>query len=157
MTSGIEFTEEEVVAKKQKMVEWIEESIKGTFTQACSVVGICRAQGYKWGRADPEWKKKIDEARVQANASGLDFMESSIMKLISEGNVAAVIFALKCLGRSRGWIEKNDVSFDPLKVQVTYESSREYLISKLLSDVAPRNTTGQTIEHDADRNLPATI
>lgn len=157
MTSGIEFTPEQVVEKKAKMIAWLEESVKGTFTQACAIVNIARKTGYNWREEDEEFLKAIDEARAKANESGLDFIEGKIMQLINEGNVVATIFALKCLGKSRGWIERHDMNFNHLDIKVTYESSREYLAGKLLSISPPRSEDGETLENEPIRSIPAPI
>lgn len=144
MTSGVALTDEEIVAKKAAMVEWITESVKGNFTQACSFVGIARATGYQWKAADEAFSKAIDGARKLAAESGLDMLESAIFQAVNSGNIAAIIFSLKCLGRERGWIEKTDVGFDG-NLKVTHDASREYIFSKLLPEVA-RSRTPETIE-----------
>ena len=54
-------------------------------------------------------------------------------------------------------IEKTDFGIDPLKIEVTYETSREYLVSKLLSYDAAGDQSGQIIEHEPQGAVPASI
>lgn len=124
---GIEFTPEEIVEKKAAMIAWLEESIRGTFAQACELVGICRAQGYKWRESDPQWKVDVDKAREKANESGLDFVEGELLKAIRNGNIAGIIYYLKTQGRNRGWVEKTMLIGDqnnPLQVNHVHDAER---------------------------------
>ena len=156
MTSGVEYTAEQIASKKAAMIAWIAESIKGTFTQACSYVDISRTTGYDWKAADADFSDAIDAARKRASESGLDMLESAIFQAVNSGNIAAIIFSLKCLGRDRGWIEKTDVGFEG-NLKVTHDASREYIFSKLLPEVA-RGRTAETIEQpNASGVLPTPV
>ena len=55
----------------------------------------------------PELQDELQEIRD----SYIDLAESSLLKQIHEKNTAATIFLLKCLGKSRGWIESPNVNF----------------------------------------------
>jgi hypothetical protein len=53
--------------------------------------------------------KKSRELRtilVNTKEMGLDFAESKLMKKISDGNLLAIMFYLKCQGQQRGWIDR---------------------------------------------------
>ncbi len=50
--------------------------------------------------------EKLKKALAEISESQLDFTESKLLKLIKEGNPAAVFFMLKCKGKHRGYIER---------------------------------------------------
>ena len=154
---GIEYTPEEIAEKKSFVINWLTESVRGTFTQAAHAAGMARGLLYQWRIDDEDFAHQMDAARALGNETGLDFIESQAMKLIAEGNAAVIIHALKALARKRGWIEKTDFGIDPLKIEVTYETSREYLVSKLLSYDAAGDQSGQIIEHEPQGAVPASI
>lgn len=47
---------------------------------------------------------------TDARESLIDVAESALLKLINEGNVAAIIFALKTQGKSRGYVERMEMT-----------------------------------------------
>ena len=60
-----------------------------------------------------------DEIEI-ATETMLDFAENKLMKKIEDGDNTAIIFFLKCKGKKRGYIEKQEfdarVTTGPLKV-----------------------------------------
>lgn len=77
----------------------------GIVSKACRAAGVCRASHYKWLKENEEYRQQVEECKNIA----LDFAESALFKLIAEGNPTATIFALKCLGKARGYSEKTQV------------------------------------------------
>jgi hypothetical protein len=49
----------------------------------------------------------------------IDRAERSLMKLVDEGDLGAVIFYLKCQGKSRGWVERSELVISPGKVNIS--------------------------------------
>ena len=80
------------------------ESSFGNVTIACKNAGIARATFYKWLNDDDEFKKMVDEV----NESAIDYVESSLMRLIKKGNPTAIIFYLKTKGKKRGYVERQE-------------------------------------------------
>lgn len=113
MVSGLEFTPEEVTQKKAEMIKWVKESCNGTFSEAFVWGGISRSLGYEWFIEDHQFKIDMHKARVDAVESGVDFAENKLIQLISEGNVTATLFFLKCQAKHRGYIDKVIISGDP--------------------------------------------
>jgi len=74
--------------------------------QACKACGIGRRTFYDWTEKDPDFKADVDEARE----SRIDLGESMLLRNMSEGDTASIIYFLKTQGRSRGWSEKLDLS-----------------------------------------------
>ncbi|NCD07438.1 MAG: hypothetical protein EOL97_15100 [Spirochaetia bacterium] len=77
----------------------------GNIAKSCIEIGISRELHYYWKRTDPVYKQYIDNI----NDYQLDFYENALHILIQDKNPSATIFALKCKGKSRGWVEKNEI------------------------------------------------
>lgn len=86
--------------QKAAMVKALERHM-GIVTKACVDVGISRTTHYEWMKTDPIYKAAVEELREVV----LDFCEHKLHTLIETGDTAATIFALKSLGKSRGYGE----------------------------------------------------
>ena len=93
--------------KKALMIKALEKSL-GIVTTACKQVGIHRATHHRWMHEDEEYKKAVEDLKSVT----LDFAETHLHKAIQEGNVTATIFLLKTLGKSRGYIERQEIQHD---------------------------------------------
>ena len=74
-------------------------------TAACRAVGIYRSNYYRWIDEDLEFAQKVKLIQEEK----LDFIECKLMEQIKSGNIIAIIFALKCLGKGRGYIEQHNL------------------------------------------------
>ena len=63
----------------------------GIVSSACEALGISRTAYYKYYNEDSEFRGEVDNV----GESTLDFVESKLFDLISNGNVAATIFYMK--------------------------------------------------------------
>lgn len=90
---------------KKAMLENLEKS-HGVVTVAARNTGIHRDTHYNWMQTDEEYATKAKAMKEVA----IDFAESMLYKLISEGNVAATIFYLKTQGKNRGYVERQEVT-----------------------------------------------
>jgi hypothetical protein len=89
---------------KRAMVEAMEQSL-GVVTTACKKVGIGRTTYYEYYNTDSKFKAEIDDLQNVA----IDFAESQLHKQIKDGNTSATIFYLKTKGKSRGYVERQEV------------------------------------------------
>ncbi len=89
---------------KKEIIIALEKSL-GIVTTACKKVGIARSTFYDWYNSDNQFKNNVDDI----NFICLDFGESALLKLIEEGNVSATIFYLKTKGKSRGYVERQEI------------------------------------------------
>jgi hypothetical protein len=87
------------------MVAALEKSL-GVVSTACKAVDISRQTHYRWMREDDEYKTAVEELSEVA----VDFAESHLHKLIRDGNPAATIFFLKTKGKSRGYVERQEIA-----------------------------------------------
>ena len=90
---------------KKAMLEALTKSL-GIVTTAAKLVKIDRKTHYEWLKTDPKYREAVDDLSEVA----LDFAESRLHGLIREGNPTSVIFFLKTKGRSRGYIERQELS-----------------------------------------------
>ena len=92
---------------KKAMLEALEKSL-GIVTTACKHVGISRRTYYNWLSSDDKFKAEVQDI----NDIALDFAESKLYELIKETNVAATLFYLKTKGKSRGYVERQELAVD---------------------------------------------
>ena len=76
----------------------------GNATEASKAVGIHRTTYRRWYNADPEFAALVDEVKEEQ----IDLAESELRKLVKRGNITAVIFTLKTIGKERGYIERTE-------------------------------------------------
>lgn len=77
----------------------------GVITLACKSVNVAREMHYIWMRDDPAYA----EAFRGMGEICLDFAESALYKKIQNGDIAAIIFYLKCRGKKRGYVETHQL------------------------------------------------
>ena len=87
------------------MLEALEKSL-GVVTSACKKVGVGRTTFYDWLKTDEEFAKQVNDIQNIA----LDYAESQLHKQIGEGSTSATIFYLKTKGKSRGYVERQEIT-----------------------------------------------
>lgn len=88
--------------------KWMYEALKaqlGVVTAAAKQVGINRSTHYDWLKEDENYKKWIEELPDIT----LDAVEQALLKNILKGNVVAQTFYLKTKGKSRGFVERQEI------------------------------------------------
>lgn len=92
------------------------ENCGGIVSVISSRLGVHRDTVDKYIRETPELQERLAAERE----SFTDVAESSLMRLIREGNVAATIFFLKTKAKSRGYIERQEVqNVQPSTIEIT--------------------------------------
>lgn len=74
-------------------------------TEACNQTGITRDMVVDWMEEDPDFKNRLE----QVNEEKKDLVESHLLAKVAQGDIAAIIFASKCLLKDRGYKENPDV------------------------------------------------
>jgi len=77
--------------------------------------------------------ERLQQALYEIREFQLDIAEDQLMKLISEGSLGAVCFYLKCLGQSRGYIEKKQISFAGIQICISGQAAPDQQIAHDLS------------------------
>lgn len=78
----------------------------GVIARSAEAAGINRTTHYTWMDSDPEYKAAVDELKEYKK----DFIESKLLKLINDGDVASTIFAAKTQLKDRGYIERTELT-----------------------------------------------
>ena len=112
---------------------------KCNITKACEAMEMSRQTFYDWMNSDAEFKVEAENAREER----LDHLEDKLFELVDgatydalthEGeivrlqdkpNPTSVIFALKTLGKHRGYIERQeiDATIQPVQINVGITST----------------------------------
>ena len=78
----------------------------GSISQACNKVGISRRTYYNWIGQDDKFSEAVEEVQE----SLVDFSESKLLMAINNNNITAIIFHLKTKGKSRGYVERQEIT-----------------------------------------------
>lgn len=105
MRQGVRLSRMSKKKKKEKLLEYLRET-SGIVAYACEKAGISRVTYYKWCQEDPEFAAKTQDIQELQ----IDFAEAALLKKIKSENTTAIIFYLKTKGRSRGYIERKEVT-----------------------------------------------
>lgn len=89
---------------QQRFLEALEANY-GIVQQAANKTGMHRSSHYRWMEQDPEYAEKVRELKNVA----LDFAEHQLLVRIQEKSDTALIFYLKTQGKSRGYVERQEV------------------------------------------------
>ncbi|MDQ1087178.1 hypothetical protein [Siphonobacter sp. SORGH_AS_1065] len=87
--------------KKENMLNALEKTM-GVVAPACKRLQMHRRTHYRWCEEDPEYKEKVDSIKDLA----LDFVESKLLKRISENSDTMIMYYLNNHGASRGYGNK---------------------------------------------------
>ena len=79
---------------------------RGIVSAAARRMGMTRRQLTRRVKSS----EKLKEARDDARAEFCDLAESKLVENVEAGNVPSVLFALKCLGKDRGYVERSEVT-----------------------------------------------
>ena len=104
-------------ARKEAMIKALTKSL-GIVSTACKEVGIDRSTHYGWLKDDPIYKQSVEDI----SESAIDFAESKLFEKMNgvkvkrgdnvyknEPSDTALIFYLKTKGKSRGYVERQEV------------------------------------------------
>lgn len=101
--------------KKHKLLKALIETM-GIISDACNKVGCDRGTFYNYIKADEVFKAEVEKI----NDSCVDFVEGKLLQVIKgykagdkiiPPDTTAIIFYLKCKGKSRGYIERSQMEF----------------------------------------------
>ena len=105
MTTKKEVKHQRIKARtKNSFVKAYDNSL-GNVSAACKMLHISRNCFYEWMKSDPIFKDSIEEI----DEGCLDFSETMLKKNVREGKEASIFFHLKTKGKSRGYVEREEV------------------------------------------------
>ena len=88
-----------------QMIEAIRDK-HGNMSAAARFLGCSRNTISRYIETYPTVKAVYDEERETL----IDFAENQLFKQVQEGNITAIIFTLKTIGKSRGYVERQEVT-----------------------------------------------
>ena len=109
-------TKKKLIGKKELMYQAMQDQL-GIVTAAVKQVGIDRTTHYAWLKKDDNYKEWIEEAEMQLK----DFGENALLKLMKEGNPAAVIFFNKTKNKDRGYLETKELDLKDNRTKIIIE------------------------------------
>jgi hypothetical protein len=77
----------------------------GNLSAASKSLGVDRVSLYKWIEQDG-----LEQAVIEGRNSRLDFVEGKLDQKIDSGDTTAIIFFLKTQGKSRGYVERQEIT-----------------------------------------------
>ena len=99
-----------------QMIEALREK-HGNLSAAARYLGCSRNTISRYIDTYPTVKAVYDEERETL----IDFAENQLFQQVKEGNITAIIFTLKTIGKSRGYVERQEVTgADGGKLQIEY-------------------------------------
>ena len=78
----------------------------GNISQAAKALGVSRVTVYRKINDHPTLKQYLEDKQEEL----VDIAESAIRRGVVEGNMTAIIFTLKCQGKNRGWVERQEIT-----------------------------------------------
>ena len=90
----------------------------GIISDAALKIQVSRQTLAKWIKEDQE----LFEATQDGREHLVDHVESKLIASIDKGNPISQIFALKCLGKRRGWIDqpKQEIEITNKSIKITF-------------------------------------
>lgn len=117
--------------KKKKLLECLRQTL-GIINAACIQAGVSRKTYYNWIGNDPDFAEKASEVIETQKDVG----EAALLKLIRDGDTAAIIFYAKTKLKDRGYIERQEITGkdgEPFHSTVIQVPDNE--TAKLLGDI----------------------
>lgn len=125
---------DKILHTKKALIDALHSSL-GVVTKACEKVGISRQTFYEYYNNDKDFKNQVDEIE---NVS-LDFVESQLFQQIKDGNTTATIFYLKTKGKSRGYVERQEIDHSTKGFKIEFSKDVNNL-----AGLSPSKTKGDT-------------
>ena len=94
------------------------ESNLGNVAKACKAVGISRTTFYEWSNTSDTFSERTEEIREGL----LDLAETALLENIKDGNVQSIIFFLKTKGKTRGYVERQEIEHTGVQPVTVVES-----------------------------------
>lgn len=89
----------------QQMIDAIQEA-EGNLSAAARIVGCARSTVHRYVNE----YATVAAAYEEANETAIDIAENELMKQVKKGSIPAIIFFLKTKGKSRGYVERQEVT-----------------------------------------------
>jgi hypothetical protein len=106
-TKKVISTELNNLSQKKRVFLQVFSDTFGNITKTAEKVEIDRGTYYNWIRNDAEFKQSIED--LEPKRIIIDLAKSKLIEAIEQGNITAIIFTLKTLGKDEGFSERNEI------------------------------------------------
>lgn len=125
--------------RKELMADFLVafEKTLGVVTPAAQMIGVKRSTIYRWREMYPEF----DQACKEISEMAVDFVETKMFKKIEgggKGSETLMIFYLKCKGKHRGYVEKQEIDMAATVQGVTVNVTSPET-AKVLQDIMDKD------------------
>jgi transposase-like protein len=72
----------------------------------CNAMNISRQTFYRWLKESPELMQEVEDSKEAL----IDNVETKLLSSINEGNIQAILFYLRTKGKSRGYVERSEIT-----------------------------------------------
>ena len=115
-------------SQKKKLFLEIFPETYGNITKTAEEAKIDRRTYYYWTRTDEAFKQAIED--TQPKRMLIDLAKSQLIRAVENGDITAIIFTLKTLGKNEGFSEKQIIETvkdksDPLENMTDEELDAE--------------------------------
>lgn len=93
--------------KAEQIIEAIEQA-HGNLAAAARILGCTRQTIYN----HMEKQSTVRAAYEEQRETLIDFTEDQLFKQVKAGNITAIIFTLKTIGKHRGYVERQELKID---------------------------------------------
>jgi len=109
----------------------------GNIAAAARELGVARSTIYRRIEKSAHLRSILVDAREEL----VDIAESALRREVLSGNITAIIFTLKTLGKERGYVERyqaehTGIGGGPVRVEVVYSTETPGIISGAAIDEA---------------------
>jgi len=94
-------------SQKKKSFLSLFPELYGNISKTAESIGIDRGTYYHWIRTDKDFKQSIED--LEPKRIVIDLAKSKLIEAIEQGNITAIIFTLKTLGKDEGFSERNEI------------------------------------------------
>lgn len=112
---------------KSTLLQHLEQNV-GNVTLACHMAKCSRSTFYRYYNSDEDFKKSVDDITEIA----IDICEAELWKQIKEGNVPCILFYLKTKGKSRGYVERQELTGQDGK-PITWSETKTYIGNEVVN------------------------
>lgn len=109
MPAGIDFSPNEVVDLKARLLDALYDGRANFLDDACVLIKLNYRTAWDWRRKDQDFAEALEDAMADVRERRLNRAERKLDENVEKGDNTAIIFFLKTIGRLRGYQERLQV------------------------------------------------
>lgn len=133
------------------------EQHNGKPTFAAKELGLSYNTVRRWYKEDADFRNRFDDLRL----ARVEFVEDNLIQNIEKGKEISTIFFLKCQGKDRGWVERQEVNHTGTILHAHGHTADKEFLPRFMEILAESQGAGQVTQlpvADSERPvLPDTV